>query len=200
MSTSDRESILHKIADAERQIKSLNQQREKVEATLLSLRERLTLYDDENPSQPTTPATVVVSTTTNLTPGDKVALFIRLFQGRDDVYPKLWQNQKTGKKGYSPACANEWVRRVCEKPRVKCGECPNQAFLPVTADTILDHLQGRHVIGVYPMLKDETCWFLAADFDKAAWWEDVMAFAESCRRVGYRAMGYREGDNESFLE
>ena len=117
-----------------------------------------------------------------------------------DVYPKLWQNQKTGKKGYSPACANEWVRRVCEKPRVKCGECPNQAFLPVTADTILDHLQGRHVIGVYPMLKDETCWFLAADFDKAAWWEDVMAFAESCRRVGYRAMGYREGDNESFLE
>ena len=173
MSTSDRESILHKIADAERQIKSLNQQREKVEATLRSLRERLTLYDDENPRQPTTPATVVVSTTTNLTPGDKVALFLRLFKGRDDVYPKLWQNQKTGKKGYSPACANEWVRRVCEKPRVKCGECPNQAFLPVTADTILDHLQGRHVIGVYPMLKDETCWFLAADFDKAAWWETV---------------------------
>ena len=184
MSTSDRESILNKIADAERQIKSLNQQREKVEATLLSLRERLTLYDDENPRQPTTPATVVVSTTTNLTPGDKVALFLRLFQGRDDVYPKLWQNQKTGKKGYSPACANEWGRGVCEKPRVKCGECPNQAFLPVTADTILDHLQGRHVIGVYPMLKDETCWFLAADFDKAAWREDVLAFAESCRRVG----------------
>jgi hypothetical protein len=118
MSTSDRESILHKIADAERQIESLNQQREKVEATLRSLRERLTLYDDENPRQPTTPATVVVSTTTNLTPGDKVALFLRLFRGRDDVYPKLWQNQKTGKKGYSPACANEWVRGVCEKPRV----------------------------------------------------------------------------------
>jgi len=59
MSTSDRESILHKIAHAERQIESLNQQREKVEATLRSLRERLTLYDDENPRQPTTPATGV---------------------------------------------------------------------------------------------------------------------------------------------
>jgi len=183
MSTSDRESILHKIADAERQIESLNQQREKVEATLRSLRQRLTLYDDENPRQPTTPATVVVSTTTNLTPGDKVALFLRLFRGRDDVYPKLWQNQKTGKKGYSPACANEWVRGVCEKPRVKCGECPNQAFLPLTAETVLDHLQGRHVIGVYPMLKDETCWFLAADFDKEAWREDVLAFVETCRRI-----------------
>jgi superfamily II DNA or RNA helicase len=184
MSTSDRESILHKIADAERQIASLDQQREKFAATLRSLQERLSLYNDENPRQPTTPATVVVSTTTNLTPGDKVALFLRLFRGRDDVYPKLWQNQKTGNKGYSPACANEWVREVCDKRRVKCGECPNQAFLAVTADTVLDHLQGRHVIGVYPMLKDETCWFLAADFDKEAWREDILAFSETCRRIG----------------
>ncbi len=184
MSTSDRESILHKIAGAERQIASLNQQREKVAETLRSLRERLALYDDENPRQPTTPATIVVSTTTNLTPGDKVDLFLRLFRGRDDVYPKLWLNQKTGKKGYSPACANEWVREVCDKRRVKCGECPNQSFLAVTADTVLDHLQGRHVIGVYPMLKDETCWFLAADFDKEAWREDVLAFSETCRRIG----------------
>ena len=100
------------------------------------------------------------------------------------MYPKLWRNQKTSKKGYSPACANKWVRGVCEKPQVKCGECPNQAFLPLTAETVLDHLQGRHVIGIYPMLKDETCCFLAADFDKEAWREDVIAFAESCQRVG----------------
>ena len=57
----------------------------------------------------------------------------------------------------------------------------NQAFLPVTPEAILDHLQGRQVIGVYPMLKDETCRLLAADFDKGAWREDVMAFTESCR-------------------
>ncbi len=99
------------------------------------------------------------------------------------MYPKLWQNQKTGKKGYSPACSNEWIRGVCEKPRVKCGECPNQAFLPVTTEVILDHLHGRHIIGVYPMLKDETCRFLAADFDNAAWRDDVMAFTETCRRA-----------------
>ena len=54
---------------------------------------------------------------------------------------------KTGRKGYAPACANEWVRDVCEKPRIKCGECPNQAFLAVEDRVILDHLQGRHVVG-----------------------------------------------------
>lgn len=119
-----------------------------------------------------------------LTRPQKVALFRRLFRGRDDIFPKLWINPrgKKAKKGYSLACNNEWVRGLCEKPRVKCGECPNQAFLPVTDQVVLHHLQGRHVIGVYPLLKDETCWFLAADFDKEAWQEDVAAFVETCHK------------------
>ena len=33
------------------------------------------------------------------------------------------------------------------------------------------------------MLQDETCWFLAADFDKATWKEDVLAFIETCRSI-----------------
>src|SRR5207247_1844443 len=77
-----------------------------------------------------------------------------------------------------------WVRGVCEKPRVKCGECPNQAFLPVEDQVILDHLQGRHVVCVYPLLTDERCWFLAADFDKTSWTDDVAAFVETCRVAG----------------
>ena len=81
--------------------------------------------------------------------------------------------------GYAPACANEWVQGVCEKPRVKCGECPHQAFLTVADQVIVDHLQGRHVIGVYAMLEAETCWFLAVDFDKQSWREDVGAFVET---------------------
>lgn len=112
---------------------------------------------------------------------DKVALFRSLFAGRADVFPKHWHNPKTDRAGYSPACSNEWVRGVCEKPRVKCGECPNQAFIPVTDRVILDHLQGRHVAGVYPMLDDETCNFLAVDFDKDGWKEDVAAFVETCK-------------------
>jgi superfamily II DNA or RNA helicase len=112
---------------------------------------------------------------------EKIALFLDLFRGRTDVFPKRWVNTKKGTKGYSPACANEWVRGVCEKPRVKCGECPNQAFIPVTEGTIRDHFQGRHVIGVYPMLEDETCSFLAVDFDKGGWRDDVAAFTATCR-------------------
>jgi superfamily II DNA or RNA helicase len=118
------------------------------------------------------------------TSAEKVALFRQLFRGRDDLYPKLWTNATTGRKGYAPACANEWVRGICEKPRVKCGECPNQAFLGVTDPVIRDHLQGRHVVGVYPLLTDETCWFVAADFDKRSWMDDVLAFAETCRMMG----------------
>jgi hypothetical protein len=97
----------------------------------------------------------------------KVALFRCLFRGRDDVFPKLWINPRTNRKGYAPACANEWVRGVCEKPRIKCSECPNQAFVPLSEEVVVDHLRGRYVIGVYPLLRDETCWFLAADFDGA---------------------------------
>ena len=118
------------------------------------------------------------------TPAEKVDLFRSLFRGREDIYPKLWENAKTGRTGYAPACANEWVRGVCEKPRVRCGECPNQAFLPISDRVILDHLRGHRTIGVYPLLPDETCWFLAADFDKRDWKADIVVFREVCRSVG----------------
>jgi hypothetical protein len=63
----------------------------------------------------------------------KIALFRSLFRSREDVYPRRFESRKTGKSGYAPACANEWVRGICEKPRIKCAECPHRRFLPVTA-------------------------------------------------------------------
>jgi hypothetical protein len=96
------------------------------------------------------------------------------------VFPKRWDNTKTGKAGYAPACANEWSPRICGKPRVKCGDCPNRSFLPVTDEVLEGHLRGRHTIGMYPMLVDETCWFLAADFDKTTWRGDAAAFLQTC--------------------
>src|SRR5688572_5779471 len=119
----------------------------------------------------------------------KIALFRSLFRGRDDVYPRRFESRKTGKAGYAPACANEWVRGVCEKPRVKCAECPNRRFLPVTDDVIRWHLSGKDaegqpfVAGVYPLLLDETCFFLAVDFDKAGWQDDALAFMAACHRL-----------------
>ncbi len=123
----------------------------------------------------------------------KIALFRSLFRGREDVYPRRFESRKTGKAGYAPACANEWVRGVCEKPRIKCAECPNRRFLPVTDEVIRWHLSGSDsnaqpfVAGVYPLLLDETCFLLAVDFDKGAWRDDARAFVDTCQRLNIPA-------------
>jgi hypothetical protein len=122
-------------------------------------------------------------------PEQKIALFRSLFRGREDVYARRFESRRTGRHGYQPACANEWVRGVCEKPRIKCSECLVQRWLPLTDEVVRWHLSGRNdegrdfVAGVYPMLVDETCCFLAADFDKASWPNDALAFLDTCRAV-----------------
>ncbi len=129
--------------------------------------------------------------TTGPTPEAKIALFRSLFRGREDVFPRRWENANTGKAGYAPACRNEWMRGVCGKPAVKCGECPNQAFIPITDEILRSHFRGKlpgstadFVAGVYPFLPDETCWFLAVDFDNASWMRDVAAFRDTARAYG----------------
>lgn len=121
-----------------------------------------------------------------LSTDEKVALFRRLFRGRTDVYPVRWES-KAGKTGYSPACANEWRAGVCEKPRIKCADCGQRLLVPLTDQTIYDHLSGRHTVGVYPLLADDSCHFLAVDFDDADWRKDAQAFAQSCRELGVPA-------------
>ena len=183
----NREHLLRAIEEQEANLAGLLEDQRQTEQALARLRAELvrteTIADEER-----RPTTVRESEqqygAVPSTPGDKIALFRSLFRGREDVYPKLWESKKTGRKGYTPACANEWVAGLCDKRRVKCGECPNRDLLPVTDQVVRGHLQGRHVIGVYPMLPDETCWFLAADFDKASWEEDVAAFAETCSSQG----------------
>lgn len=115
---------------------------------------------------------------------DKVALFRRLFRGRTDVYPIRWESKTTGKSGYAPACGNEWLEGVCEKPRIKCGECNNRLLIPLSDTVIYQHLAGKRTIGVYPLLADDSCHFLAADFDEAEWREDAKAFYQSCHELG----------------
>lgn len=110
----------------------------------------------------------------------KVRLFRRLFRGRDDVYPVRWESQQSGKAGYSPVCANEWRRGVCEKPRIKCSECNHSLYVPVTDHVIFRHLKGDITAGVYPLLTDDRCYFLAIDFDDADWREDARAVLQTC--------------------
>ena len=117
---------------------------------------------------------------------EKIALFRSLFSGRSDVYPRRYET-RDGRSGYRPVCANEWARDICGKPKTKCQTCPSRRLVPVTDDVVRWHLLGNDddgkpcVVGVYPMLLDETCTFLAVDFDREDWQRDVMAFVDSCR-------------------
>ncbi|MEP6877191.1 MAG: DEAD/DEAH box helicase family protein, partial [Burkholderiales bacterium] len=119
-----------------------------------------------------------------LSTAEKLALFGRLFRGRPDVYPVRWESKTTGKSGYAPACANEWRPGVCEKPRIKCSECGNRQLIPLSDAVLFKHLAGDHTVGAYPLLTDDTCCFLAVDFDEAEWKEDARAFVVSCRELG----------------
>jgi hypothetical protein len=123
----------------------------------------------------------------SLSTAEKVALFRRLFRGRTDVYPVRWDSKTSGKSGYAPACANEWRIGICEKPRIKCGDCSQRLLVPLSDAVIYDHLIGEHTVGVYPLLEDDTCHFLAVDFDEAEWQEDALAFMQSCSELGVSA-------------
>jgi len=134
--------------------------------------------------QPTN-ATVVTESapqhsSSSLSPEAKIKLFRRLFHGRDDVYPIRWESKKTGLPGYSPVCANEWRSGVCKKPEIKCGECNHSLFAPVTDYVISSHLKGKITAGVYPLIADDRCYFLAIDFDDADWREDARAVLQTC--------------------
>ena len=166
---------------------AIDAERVEILASVAALRQHV-----EAMAMPAPPQSVADSPLiTSLTNSGKIALFRSLFAGRADVFPRRWENSKTGKAGYAPACHNEWVRGVCEKPRIKCGDCLHQAFVALTNDVVRNHLLGQDignpgrrdtfVAGVYPLLPDETCWFLAADFDKEFWQRDALAFLATCR-------------------
>jgi len=125
---------------------------------------------------------------------DKLALFRRLFRGREDIYAIRWDDVKTGRCGYKPACRYDYrnIDPVTGKPE--------RIFQPLNDIVILNHLRGADrtarssdlaardcVVGVYPLLQDETCWFLAADFDKQTWRQDAVAYSQTARSYGVQA-------------
>lgn len=111
---------------------------------------------------------------------EKIELFMSLFKGRDDVFAKRWENHKKETSGYSPACGNEWQPGICQKPKIKCSACKNKDYLQLDQQVVDKHLRGEIVIGIYPLLLDETCWFLAIDFDDEGWHQDVSALRSTC--------------------
>jgi len=108
----------------------------------------------------------------------KVSLFKSLFRGRDDVYAVRWEG-RNGRTGYSPAGIREW-NRAATLEKSKKRQIKHSKLFPLTEEVIRDHLLGRQTIGVYPLLQDDTCWFVAVDFDKRTWEANARAFLETC--------------------
>jgi superfamily II DNA or RNA helicase len=174
MKKNNRDRLIETIALEEARLIRLDADRQTLLDSLQYLRRQLSAIDA---------ASSPAIETSTLSSAAKITLFRSLFKGREDVYPKLWVSKNGDRKGYMPACANDGNYSFCGKrklPRVKCSDCNHQSYLPVSDEVIRDHLQGKQTIGVYPLLPDDTCRFLAVDFDKTTWQEDVAAFRESC--------------------
>ena len=114
----------------------------------------------------------------------KVAFFRSLFRGREDVYAERWR-MKDGNWGYRPAGRKNWEAVLASKPEDRSKvDRQTRTLYPLTDEVIRLHLSGKKTVGIYPLLSDETCWLLAADFDKATWQEDALAFVATSKRLG----------------
>ena len=111
------------------------------------------------------------SVTASSTPADKLALWRSLFGARCDVYATRWQSTSTGKSGWSPATKDRWVKGR-----------PPRSFLPLTDEVFVSHLRGVATVGIYPLLRDDTCALLVCDFDKGTWALDALAYLDACHR------------------
>lgn len=182
--------IKRRITEIEADLSALDIRRSHLAEELSELRRQS--LRESSPSQPR--LHLETSSVNHLsTQEEKIQLFRSLFRGRDDVFPRRFENSKTGKSGYAPVCRNEWAAGICQKPKISCAECNFRAFVPVSDEIIRNHLRGNDpqeyatkdfTAGVYPLLTDESCWFLAVDFDKSTWMEDAKAFLETC--AGYQ--------------
>ena len=160
----------------------LLEENKKLKAELALLKDKTGLV---MPEAEATPQISISSINKHSSPEEKINLFRSLFKGREDVFARRWYSKTTDKSGYQPVCENEWNEEFCDKKKYKCSACPNRKLMVLTDKDIYRHLSGkdsygRDVVGIYPMLTDETCLFLCADFDEENFKSDVTAFRKTC--------------------
>jgi len=103
---------------------------------------------------------------------DKVRFFVDLFRCRTDVYAVRWENRRDGRSGWIPAIKGYWRKGMNR------ADAP---YLPLTHEVIDAHLRGEAHIGLYPLGDDDTCWWVAADFDNEAAMLDALAYMKAAR-------------------
>jgi len=110
---------------------------------------------------------------------EKIIVFKSLFRGRDDVFAVRWSNGN--KSGYMPAYYYDpYMFRL---HRMRGGTFQNysdKSFLPYSDEQIAKHLKGEQLVGIYPLLKDNTSCFIAADFDDEGWENECKVVIKAC--------------------
>ena len=139
--------LQHRFDGALREVGRLRAENERLR-TLLALAQRTQTILDSSKPEP-----ALRASSSPASADQKIGLMQRVFRGRDDVYALHWESARTGKSGYVPATAEGWN-----------GHGP-KTYLRMSYEAIERHLRGRESIGVYPLLEDDTCWFLACDLD-----------------------------------
>ena len=108
-----------------------------------------------------------------------IPLFRVLFNCRDDVFAKRWETKD--KSGYAPAYDIDWGNYSTHKASGgTLKNYPHKAYSKLSDAAIISHLEGKEVIGVYPLLENNTSWFVAVDFDENNWKEDIVKLREYC--------------------
>ncbi len=157
-----------------------------LEAENRRLRELLALHGI-SPESAEIVAEEAETETSTLSKSDKIRIFRSLFRGREDVYAIRWE-RADGRKGYMPRSERDWraynAAPQADKQRV---DRETKKYFQLDDEAVRAHLQGKLTIGIYPLLLDESCWFLAADFDKASWRDDTVAFLKTCHKYGVPA-------------
>lgn len=143
---------------------------------LLGLDGRLAAAPSQPALLPEEPATLAVDASSP--PEAKLALYRSLFAGRDDVYALRWENARAGKAGWSPAVVGGWSRTG-----QGTGQAPRR-YLPLTDEVVIRHLTGRETVGLYPLLRGDTCRLVACDFDGPGWALDALAYLDACSAAG----------------
>ena len=148
--------------DLEKKIKKLEKENEFLKN---ELRKRGYIFIEENIS---------------LNTQQKMEIYLDYFKGRQDIYAKKYYSNKTNTTGWTPACLNEFKEGYCLKGKIKkaCDTCRNEKYQGITNDELFKHFTGKSKnmnIGIYPLLKDNTCNFLCIDFDDENWFEEMLS-------------------------
>ena len=117
---------------------------------------------------------------------DQILVYMNLFRGRKDIYARHWE--KNGKGGYSPAYQFNWQEFLAFKAKSgRLADFHNKKQLVLTLEVVRSHLEGNQTIGIYPLLEDNTSYFIVADFDKDNWEKDSKKFIKICEANNIQA-------------